>query len=95
MGIGSEHEVKELAGGSIETRVEIRTRNAMGSMSSGAKELSSGIGDDGGNSDKRGEGAIGVGRRDMSIGEDEEDEVCIGEGDGVGGEVDKEEVEEK
>ena len=51
----------------------------MGGMSSReAVESSSGIGDDGGDSDKRRDGSIRVSRGDVSFGEDEEDEVGIG-----------------
>ena len=49
--------------GSAETGEEIRTGNVMGGMSSGeAIESSSGVGDDGGDSDKKGAGSIEVGR---------------------------------
>ena len=63
MGIGSEHEVEESACGSTETRVEIGISNVVGGMSRGvAIESSSGVGDDGGDSDKRGASSIRVGR---------------------------------
>ena len=62
MCIGSEHKVEELAGESKETGVEIRTGNVVGGMSSGASiESRSGLGDDGGHSDKKGVGSIEVG----------------------------------
>ena len=63
MGIESEHDVEELAGGSAETGVEIGNNDIMGSVSSGeAVESCSGVGDDGGDNDKRGVGSIKVGR---------------------------------
>ena len=77
MGIEFEHEV-ESKGRSMEIGVHIRTSDIAGGMSSGeAWEWSNGEGDDGGDSDKRGAGSIGVGRWDVSTGEDEEDEVGI------------------
>ena len=63
MGIGSEHEVEDLPGKSIEIGVENRIGNIMGVMSSGeAGESICGVGDDGRDIDKRGVGSIGVGR---------------------------------
>ena len=62
MGIRSKYQVEELMGGSVETRVEIRSNDVVGAMSSEVRESSSGVGDDGGDSDKRGVGSIGVGR---------------------------------
>ena len=63
MGVGSEHKVEESASRSAETGVEIRTGNVIGGMSGEeVVESSSGVGDDGGDSDKRGAGSIGVGR---------------------------------
>ena len=55
MSVGFEHDVEELAGGSIETIVEIRTSDVVGGMNSGeARESSDGVGDDGRDRDKRG-----------------------------------------
>ena len=52
MSIGSEHEVKESTGGSIETIVVIGTGNVMDGMSSEeVGESHSGVGYDGGDSD--------------------------------------------
>ena len=49
-------------GASVETRVKIGTSNVMGGMSRGdAIESSSRVGDDGGDSNKRGARSIGVG----------------------------------
>ena len=49
-------------GGSAETGVEIRTGNIMGNVSRvEVVESSSGVSDDGGDSDKRGARSIGVG----------------------------------
>ena len=63
MGVGSEHEGEESVGGSAETRVEIRTSDVVGGTSSGKLvELSSGIGDDDGDSIKKGAGSIKLGR---------------------------------
>ena len=63
MGVGSEHKFEESASESAETGIEIKTSNIVGGMSSGeALESSSGAGDDGGDSDKRGVGSIRVGR---------------------------------
>ena len=60
--VRSEHEVEE-SSGSAETGVEIRTRVNVGGMSSGETvDSSCGVGDDGGDSDKRRAGSIGVGR---------------------------------
>ena len=68
----------------------------MGGMSSAeAVEPSRGVGDDGGDSDKRGARSIRVGRWDVSAGEDEEDEVGIEDKYGTGGGVDKEGEEKK
>ena len=63
MCVGSKHEVEESTSRSAETRVEIITSDVMGGMSCGeAVELSSGVGDDGEDSDKRGARSIRVGR---------------------------------
>ena len=63
MVIRSKHKVEELTSGSVEIGVEIKTGHVMGSMSSGeAQELSSRIGDDGSDSDKRGAESIRKGR---------------------------------
>ena len=63
MGIRYEHEVEESAGRSIETGVEIGTGNIVGGMNKGeVVKSSSGVGDDGRDSDKRGAGFIGVRR---------------------------------
>ena len=62
IGVGFEHKVEELAGGIAKTRVEIRIGDVIGGMSREEEiDLSSGVGDDGGDSDKRGEGSIGIG----------------------------------
>ena len=63
MGVGSEDEVDESARRSGETRVEIITGDVMGAMSSGeVVESSSGVGDDGGDNDKKEARSNGVGR---------------------------------
>ena len=62
MGIGSKHEVEELVGESVETRVEIRSYDVVVSISSEEGELGCGVGDDGRDSDKRGAESIGLGR---------------------------------
>ena len=63
MGIRSEHEVKESTSRSAKIGVEIRTGNVMGGMSSAETvEPSRGVGDDGGDSDKRGARSIRLGR---------------------------------
>ena len=78
MGVGSEHEVEELVIESAETGVEIGIGDVVGGMSCGeAIESGSGVGDDGGDSDKRGAGSIIVDRWDAFAGEDKEDEVGI------------------
>ena len=76
MGIELGREVKDLMTRSVENIVEIRTCNIMGDMSSRVVgESSSGVGDDGGDSDKRG-------ARSMETGtENEDDEAGIGDGD--------------
>ena len=62
MGVGSELEV-ESASESTEIGIKIGKGNVMGGMSCGeAVESSSGIGDDGGDSDKRRAGSIRVSR---------------------------------
>ena len=54
MGVGSEHEVIESAVRSAETGVEIGTTDIVGVMSNEeASESSSGVGDDGGDRDKK------------------------------------------
>ena len=63
MGVGYEHKLKELAGESAKSGVEIRTGGIVGGMRRGeAAKSCSGVGDDGGDSDKRGVGSIEVGR---------------------------------
>ena len=63
MGIGSEHEVEESAGRSVEIGVEIKVGDVVGGMSRReAVKSSSGVGNDGGDSDKRGAGSIRVSR---------------------------------
>ena len=55
MGIGLQHEVKELVGKCAKTRVEIRIGDFVAKMSiREVVESSSGVEDDGGDSDKRG-----------------------------------------
>ena len=63
MGVGSEHEVEESGSKIIEIGVDIGTRDIIGGMSSGeVGESGSGVGDDYGESDKRGVGFIRVSR---------------------------------
>ena len=64
--------------------------NVTSGMSSGeARELSSGVGDNGEDSDKRGVGSIWVGRWDVYVREDKEEEIGIGDRDGDRGGVDE------
>ena len=61
--VGSKHEVEELTSGSAKIVVDIEIGDIVGDMSSGeSRESCSGVGDDGGDSDKRGARSIGVGR---------------------------------
>ena len=63
MGIRSQHEAEKSTSARVETRVEIGIGNVVGDMNRGeAVESSSGVCDDGRDSDKRGAGSIGVGR---------------------------------
>ena len=63
MGIGSEHKVEESACGSTNIGVEFGTGDVVGGLSSGeAIESSSGVGDDGGDSDKIRARSITIGR---------------------------------
>ena len=76
MGVRCEHKVEKSMSKSIETGVEIKTSNVVGSISSGAaRESSSGVGDDDGDSVKRGAGSIEIGRLDVSARDDKEDVV--------------------
>ena len=63
MGVRFEHEVEESQRKNKETTVDIRTSDVVGCMRCGeAGESYRGLGDDGGDNEKRGEGSIKVGR---------------------------------
>ena len=63
MGIGSEQEVEEFVNESVEIIVEIKTSKVAGGISCGELgDSRCGVGDAGGDSDKRGVGSIIVGR---------------------------------